>query len=344
MVCLTFCLVLLTTGCSRVTTLGLRPHQYGQEPTSIIWFQVPGLTTEQMAMLKFTKSSADELIAMEDFTCQAQMWGYNLYDLRPQAQLGLISQMTGSKNVLNTCGQLPERPFWDYFSERGYSVGVYEHGATPEQSIHQSTNCAEASSSWGQNLSLWLTQKAPENLTQDQLFHYQEKSQFDSEGVYYDRSCQQDKNCFADLYDNASSIWERFENERGLNVYVIRDFSYLNALRSQNISLARERLAEIEKTLGFFMYTKAAGNKALLLMTSTAAQHIELPESGQQWAAFEQKGKHALFERTALSSPVFAKGPRAENFCGVFEEHEVLGRMLFTPSEKELPSEIIDLF
>lgn len=272
------------------------------------------------------------------------MWSYNLYDLRPKAELGLISQMTGSQNVTSTCGALPERPFWDYFNERGYSVGVYEHGAAEDQSLHQSTSCPEASSNWGENLTLWLTQKAPEALSDSKLFHYQEKSEFNSSQVYYDRSCQEGRDCFSGLYDNAASIWERFRNERGLNVYVIRDFSYLNALMSQNISLARERLAEIDKTLGLFMYTKAASEKTLLLLTSSASQHIELPESGQQWASFEKQGRHALFKRTSLTSPAFAKGPRAENFCGVFEENEVLGRMLFTPTDKQLPNEIIDLF
>lgn len=340
----TLCLLFLTSACSRVSTLGLRAHQYSQEPSTIVWFQVPGLTAEQVAMLKFSKSSSDELIAMEDFTCQAQMWSYNLYKIRPSAELGLISQMTGSQNVITTCGELPEKPFWDYFSERGYSVGVYEHGANSQQSLSRSTTCAEASSSWGENLTLWLTQKAPSDLPASQLFHHQEKTSFDASGVYYDRSCQQNGSCFTGLYENATSVWKRFKNERGLNVYVIRDFSYLNALLSQNISLARERLAEIEKALSHFMYTQAAGRNPLLLLTSSAAQHIELPESGQQWSSFEKRGRHALFKRTSLTAPAFAKGPRAENFCGTFEEHEVLGRMLFTPSEKQLPSEIIDLF
>jgi hypothetical protein len=295
-------------------------------------------------MLKFAKSSSEDLIAMENFTCQAQMWSYNLYDLRPKPELGLISQMTGSKNVTTTCGKLPEKPFWDYFNERGYSVGVYEHGANADQSLYKSTRCLEASSNWGEGLTLWLTQKSPKDLPESQLFHYQDKSDFTSSELYYDRSCQQGESCYSGLYDNAASIWRRFQNDRGLNVYVVRDFSYLNAIKSQNISLARERLAEIEKTLGLFMYTKAASEKTLLLLTSSAAQHIELPESGQQWDSFEKQGKHALFERTSLTSPAFAKGPRAENFCGVFEENEVLGRMLFTPADKELPAEIIDLF
>lgn len=338
------CMVSLTSGCSRVSTLGLRAHNYSQAPTNIIWFQVPGLTTEQVAMLKFAKASSDKLIAMEDFTCQAQMWSYNLYDLRPKAELGLISQMSGSKNVTSSCGELPQRPFWDYFNERGYSVGVYEHGASSQQSLHRSTSCPEAPSSWKENLTLWLTQKTPTKAADPKYFHYQEESEFGPSQVYYDRSCQEGASCHSGLYDNSASIWKRFKNERGLNVYVIRDFSYLNALKSKNISLARARLAEIEKTLGYFMYTKAASEKTLLLLTSSAAQRIELPESGQQWATFEKEGRHALFKRTSLTSPAFAKGPRAENFCGVFEEHEVLGRMLFTPTDKQLPSEIIDLF
>ena len=52
-----------------------------------------------------------------------------------------------------------------------------------------------------------------------------------------------------------------------------------------------------------------------------------MPKKGKEWFEFERKGKHVVFRNASLLSPVLAKGAGAENFCGVFEEYEMVKRI-----------------
>lgn len=339
-ICL-YLVIISLLSCAKVSTLGLRQHNYSQKPSQIIWLQIPGLSDEHIAMLKYAQRDNSRLIALEDFQCSGKMWNYNLYQLRPEPELGLLSQMTGSKNITSTCGNLPERPFWDYFHQDGYRVGVFESGALKDQSLWQSRSCAQASSQWSQNLTLWLTTKSPG--TQDEpFFHYQEKAQYNPGVVYYDRACQQGQVCHTSLFDNATALWQRFKGERGGSVFVVRDFSYFNALEKKDINLAREKLAEIEKTLSYFMYGDQVAKDSLIVLTSTHVKNFEFPRAGREWEGFEKRGQHVIFRHSSLTSLALAKGPRAENFCGIFDESEVLGRMLFTPEDKNLPKALLE--
>lgn len=340
-ICLLLVLVCLVS-CAKVSTLGLRQHQFSQKPKQVIWFQIPGLNDEHIAMLKYSQRETSRLIALEDFQCSGRMWNFNLYELRPAAELGLLSQMTGSKNIRSSCGNLPERPFWDYFSEQGYRVGIFEAGASEQQSIWQSRSCAQASPQWSQNLTLWLSQKSRES--EDEFFHYQERRNFNAGAVYYDRACQQGKVCHTSLYDNTTALWQRFKGDRGMSVFVVRDFSYYNALEKKDINLARERLAEIEKTLAYFMHDEQVAKDTLILVTSTHAKNFEFPREGREWDNFERRGQHVIFRNSSLTSLALAKGPRAENFCGLFDENEVMGRMFFTPEDKNIPKALLEIF
>lgn len=335
-------LAFVNLSCAKVSTLSLRGHNFSKRPSQIVWLQIPGLTDEHIAMLKFSQRETNRLIALEDFQCVGKMWNYNLFELRPEAELGLLSQMTGSKNIKNTCGQLPERPFWDYFHEFGYKVGVFESGANEKQTLWNSRTCAEASPKWSQNLTLWLASKSRDS--ENKFFHYQEKESYQAGEVYYDRACQQGQVCHTSLFENATALWERFKGERGMNFFVIRDFSYLNALAKNDINLARERLSEIEKTLSYFMYGNQVSNDTLILLTSSQARNFELPKAGREWEGFEKRGKHVIFKNSSLTSLAMARGARAENFCGIFEENEILGRLIFTPEDKNLPKAVLDLF
>lgn len=337
-----YLVIFFLVSCAKVSTLGLRQHNYSQKPSQIIWLQIPGLNDEHIAMLKFSQRDNSRLIALEDFQCSGKMWNFNLYKLRPAPELGLLSQMTGSKNITTACGNLPERPFWDYFHQDGYRVGVFEMGASSDQSIWKSRSCAQASAQWSQNLILWLTQKKLVAPDEESFFHYQENKQFKMGSVYYDRACQQGQVCHTSLFDNATSLWQKFKSERGGSVFVIRDFSYFNALEKKDINLAREKLAEIEKTLSYFMYGDQVAEDSLIVLTSTHVKNFEFPRAGRDWEGFEKRGQHVIFRRSSLTSLALAKGPRAENFCGIFNESEVLGRMLFTPEDKNLPKALLE--
>src|SRR5688572_17224869 len=96
-------LILLTLfSCAQVTSLNLKKHQFGVQPSKIIWFQIAGLEEEQLAMLRFQKS-ANVHSSFEENTCIGNTWNYNLYNLRNPAQATFLSQITGKKNIKMSC-------------------------------------------------------------------------------------------------------------------------------------------------------------------------------------------------------------------------------------------------
>jgi hypothetical protein len=83
-------------GCSQVASLNLKKHQFGIQPTRIIWFQVAGLEEEQIAMLRF-QDAGSRKTSFESSTCVGKTWNYNLYDLRTSSSSTFLSQITGKK-------------------------------------------------------------------------------------------------------------------------------------------------------------------------------------------------------------------------------------------------------
>ena len=50
------CLLSLSfLGCSKMTTLGKKQHEFGKKADQIIWIQVAGLTDEHLGLVKFNK-------------------------------------------------------------------------------------------------------------------------------------------------------------------------------------------------------------------------------------------------------------------------------------------------
>jgi len=327
------CLFILSS-CSRFTTVNLKVHQFSQKPRNIIWLQIPGLTDEHLAMMRFTSNDLKKTTAFEEMACTGKTWSYNLYNIRPTPETGFLSQMSASKNITANCSELPETSMMSFFHEQEYRIGIYEYGTTEQQSFSTVKNCPSVSSKWTENYALWVSRKTAN--PDAKFFHYQDAEPFDKSGEWFDRSCQ-GRSCFADSHSNIVSLWERFKSEKGNHVFIIRDFSFYNALMDKKYLLARERLIEIEKTLSRFLFDTQTRKDSLILVTSSAARHIELPENGPDWGDFEKNGTKALFKHSALISPVYSWGARAENFCGLYDESEILGRLLFTPRENRLP-------
>ena len=91
----------LLSSCAQVTSLNLKKHEFGKLPTKIIWLQVAGLQPEHIAMLKFDYPDRDTKTAFENSLCIGSAWEYNLFDIRPSAKSGFLSQITGKKNIQN---------------------------------------------------------------------------------------------------------------------------------------------------------------------------------------------------------------------------------------------------
>lgn len=319
-------ILLLFTGCSRVQTLNLTPHTYGGKAKNIIWLQIAGLEEEHLAMIRFS-SPQSAITSFEDVHCSGKSWSYNLYGLRPKASDGFLSQIVGSKNITGSCEDFSRKPMWNFLNRSSHKVGIFEVEAGAG-SLSTSKTCL-GKESFLSNTTLWKMEKGGK----EELFHYLGSQKFEKNKVYYDKSCLKG-NCFATLYDNVKSIWSRFKKEQGQSVFIIRDFSFLNALRSKNIPKAREILVELEKTLKFLKEENQRSNETLFLVTAAESLHLELPKKGKEWFEFESKGKKVLFRNTSLLSPVLAKGPGSENFCGIFEEYEILKRVFWETDKK----------
>lgn len=317
----------LLLSCSRVQTLNLKTHDYSDRPKNIIWFQVAGLQEEHLAMIKFSVSKGHQAASFEKMSCMGKAWNYNLYGLRPSAGEGFLSQIVGSKNITGTCRDFSQKPFWKYVNEAGYKVGIFESLAG-KRSLSYSKDCAEGRGFLGQS-TLWKMEHSDSN----KLFHYLGNEKFNKDEVYYDKSCKKGT-CFATIFDNIKSIWTRFKKEPGLSIFIVRDFSYLKALKSKNISKAREVLLELDKSIGYLFKEMKRDNQTLFLVTSSGPLNFEMPKEGKEWFEFERSGKHVLFRNTSLLSPVMSYGAGAENFCGIFEESEMVNRIFWSTNKK----------
>ena len=175
-------------------------------------------------------------------------------------------------------------------------------------------------------------------IEEGEAFHYQGKGRFRPGRFYYDKSCE-GKNCYSTLLSNISFLYSHFRREGGGHFFLVRDFSYEKALKEKNIPKARKILTELEEVMRYFYAQWPEGKGGalrkkdggtLFLVTSAGPRGVEFPLQGLKWSMFEKQGKNALFRRQALLAPVMASGARAENFCGIFEESEVLRRLLWS--------------
>ncbi len=298
------------------------------EPKKIVWLQIAGLDYRQLPMIRYTRADSVKPSPIEQFDCLGGMWSYNLYQLRPVAVDSFFSQMTGEKNIKAGCAKTMYSPFWSYLAPN-VRVGIFETPMQESNSFLSILKCSKKHKSYN-NLWLWKMGVWKKSKVSKGSFHYLDRGSVKQPGVYYDRSCKK-SGCYSSFYSNIISLYERFTKERENTVFIVRDFTYARALRQHNIPLAREILSDLEKVVDFFFDVMGSGSDTLFILSSAETQRIELPASGKSWKDFIEKGKGVLFHRTGLSSIVLAKGARAENFCGIFEESDLARRILFVP-------------
>ncbi len=324
--------IYLLSSCSRSPTINLHTRTFGENPKNVIWIQLPGFELEHAALLRFGLSDSRQLSSMEDVDCVGSAWSYNFYQLRTNASDSALSQITGSADIRNSCPSENRYPVWQYYKSLGYQTYGLEAGAADKNSLvhHQSCN----KETFLEGLALLQMNKVTKNVKDPSLFHYQSQKKIEKDGLYFDQTCQNSKaGCFATLTNNIQSIWsENIDQTKGAFFY-IRDFRYLNYLKNGDVKNAREVLSEINKVIAFFK-TQPNADQTLILVTGGETQSLRLPTQGKEWEAFEKLGKNVKFERSRLNSPVLAKGPSAENFCGVYEESKILSRHFWRDDNK----------
>lgn len=335
--------MIFAISCARVQTLNLIPHEYSERPNHIVWIQVAGFSEEHIPLLRFNVSEASHKTSLEQMDCVGKMWNFNLYQLRPDAGKSFLSQINGSKNIKGTCDDHDNTPAWSYLQDIGYSVGLLESGASKDQSLENSLGCPNNKTIDLSKMRFWKM-GADSNATL-KTFHYQDSPEQArasmQPGLYFDRSCQKGI-CYSTVSNNFKTLWTSMTKENSRTFFIVRDFNFQNALKKKDLSLAKESLQEIDRLVSSI----ARDNRSELLVVVSGAESlpIEFPLQGKEWSDFEKSGKNVIYKNSSLMSPVLAVGAMAENFCGIFDESEMLKRIIYRPEGKVFNYDSINPF
>lgn len=329
---------ILIIGCAQVTSLNLRKHQFGRLPTQIVWIQVAGLAPEHTVLLKYSYPSRETKTAFENSLCIGNTWEYDLYNLRPTAHAGFMGQLTGKKNIKNSCEDYQLKPIWSYLNKQGYSVGIFEGETDSQQSLLASNDCPDGNS-FLQNTVFWKMSKPKTKET----FHANENKKYRENTVYYDKSCA-NKECFSTLTRNIEETFKSFSRSSKNYLYLIRNFQYAKYLKQKDVAKAKAELGEINNVLAFFQKQAEKNIDMLIIVSSAESIALDFPRSGSDWQRYEKKGRLNITRKTKLLSTLYASGARAENFCGVYDQSEILARIFSGAKQQGLEFSIINPF
>lgn len=335
-----FCLLIglfFIASCAQVTSLNLKKHEFGQQPSRIVWFQIAGLEEEHLSMLRFGQTQ-NGTTSFENALCIGKTWDYSLSNLRNPAPVEFMNQVIGKKNAKNNCEDTTARAAWSYLASSGYRTGILEIKPEGKESLISLVPC-EKGPEFLKSLHMWIMGKAPAGAS---TFHYVEPIEIKEDIVSYDRTCQE-KGCFSSIANNYASVYGSFQKNSSKHIFIVRDFSYLRALKTKNFVLAREILRDLEKTLA--IANENARNQGDLILVSTAeTMMVDFPDQGQGWYEFEKDGSKASVKRQTLMNNVFAFGARSENFCGIYDGASLLERMFSGPKQQGLEFKFINPF
>ncbi len=319
----------LQLGCAGQTLIGLNPVKDARIPNRIVWLQIPGLLDEHLAMLRFDYADSRIVTPVEKALCLGKTWQYDLYRLRHSPDLGFLAQMSGSKNLKNSCEDFETlTPFWSYLRSTGpYRVAILERDA--QEGLETAWKCEKSQASYKDNVMLFKMSASSKG-SSDGEFHFQEKMLFKSGVILNDKSCSS-KGCYASLEQNSQAINDFLNKETKSSVFIIRDGRYLEYLKAGNILAAKEVLAEIVKIYESFQLEAQNSNELLLVLSSSGGLGLEMPTQGVSWQQFQKSGRNVLYKRSSLLGVVYADGVQAQNLCGQYEESEILKRILWTP-------------
>ncbi len=329
-------ILIFLIGCARVQTLNLEKHNYSERPKHVLWIQLAGFSEEHIPLLRYNIADAQYRTELEKIDCVGKMYNFNLYQLRPQAHDSFLSQLLGTKNIKSQCEDFTQKPVWDFFNDLGYSGAILEDGAIENQSLEKSASCATQKILDFKKHRLYRMGPDISSSKIAKPFHYQDQistlKENLSAGLYYDKSCQKNS-CYSTLSNNVKSLWGQLIKEKMQTFFLVREFNYLKALKKKDIGYAKEVLQDVERLLHWIKSQKR--EDVLLVVTGAESVGIDYPLEGKEWAEFERSGKNIYFRNSSLMSPALAVGPMSENFCGVFEESELLKRLLNYPDRKQ---------
>ncbi len=315
------------TSCSHYGSINLQTHEFISAPEKIIWYHIPGLSEEHISLLKFFYKDSSIQTSFEQTTCYGKTWSYNLYDVRPSARESFLSQVVGTKNVKNSCEIYSFKPIWSYLSDLNFKTGILEK-SREEDSLEQALQCG--SKSFLDQTVLWKMTKSS-----GKQFHYQEKNDFQKGEVYYDKACQSGE-CFNTLLNNIKGLLGTYFSNAANQFLLVKDSSLLESLENKDIKKMRDSLLEAEKVFEYLLDLQKKNPEILVLVTTSRSIPVELPDKGESWKDIARDKNKLIYKKPSVLSPLWASGTRAENFCGIYEEAEILRRTLNNYTNRRL--------
>lgn len=331
--------IFILFGCAQVTSLNLKKHQFGLLPTKIIWMQVAGLSPEHLSMLKFSYPSRGQETAFENSVCMGSVWEYNLFNIRPTAYSGFLSQLTGKKNIKGDCSDYEQKPIWKYIAPKGYKIGIFEGQLNKSESLLRSKSCKK-SRDYLSDATFWSMNR-PKG--KSKTFHVNTKNNYKKGSVYFDKSCSSGE-CFTSVSRNIEGVFKQFSKNKKNYLFVSRNFKFKKHLLAGNSKLAREELSQINDSLKYFQSLAKKNSDVLVLLTSAEAYEVDFPRSGTRWKKFIKNGKIMRTRNSKLISSVFASGARSENFCGMYDQSQIMPRIFSGAKQQGLEFSIINPF
>ncbi|MFN8370837.1 MAG: hypothetical protein U0T83_09475 [Bacteriovoracaceae bacterium] len=331
-------LLVFFLGCAKTGILNFKEFHYAAFPKRVVWIQVPGFLEEHISFQKVINVNNLAKNSFEEANCMGKMWNYNLFKLRPTAFEGSLAQLVGKKNISNTCIDTKQTPIWKFLQKSGYKAAILEQVFDKKDSLLKLQECPlEANEQNFLHNTIFWSMSDPKS-SQSLKFHRQESQNYEDNQVYFDKSCQ-NGHCFSDINSNAIYTFKDFARKNPFYVYIIRDFGLSESIKGKKVDQIREKILELDKLFHFFIEKAKEDKELLILLSSTAGMNLEFPTDGKDWINFETKGENLLFKNSSLLNPVFSFGARAENFCGLFEEAELMPRILFN-SRKDMPENV----
>ena len=235
-----------------------------------------------------------------------------------------MSQITGSANIKGECEDYELAPIWNHFMDSGRVSGVIESGVAGGNSIITSKKCYRRNPDFYKNIVVWRMDDELKEWAEP--FDLKAPQLFEAGKVYRDQTCGA-KNCDSDISSNVKAIWKQHFSGKKRTLLIVRDFNYLDALKKRDIRRAEKVLEELDMLYAYFSELNGKNNNILVVVSGSEVRRFEFPRKGKEWVSFKKKGRKIVYRKSSLMSPVYARGPRSEKFCGIFPESQMFERL-----------------
>jgi len=315
--------LLVFSGCTTNLEIGGNRHHFGRVPQNIIWFQISGLSSTQIPLIKYTHQPVEKSL-FETAVCHGQTYDANFNNLRPGASEFFNAQVLSTKLISkNICEEFNSKvPIWRVFQEDKRKVAILELNASREESLLNLRDC-ENNFLIDETL---VFKRAPDRAFSDQLFEI-EKSRPLSKGVYFEKYCDTEGKCRASKFETIKYFLKNSFKPGKINFLQIRDFGYQKLIKNNQAQSIKLYLKELSSIVNWIRSESNHERKTLIIISGAEPVAINFPKKGKEWINFETSGYGLSFNNRELMSPVLAWGPSSELFCGVMDNIDISKRV-----------------